>query len=86
MALMISTGYSSLMSSDEFKDNLNNAITGRYTFNGKEPKEPELYESFEYYRVVEGFVGNWFKKDKELQWFSPVQINEIIEAIGLSRS
>jgi len=28
----------------------------------------------------------WFKKDKELQWFSPVQINEIIEAIGLSRS
>ncbi len=28
----------------------------------------------------------WFKKDKELQWFSPVQINEIIDAIGLSRS
>lgn len=28
----------------------------------------------------------WFKKDKELQWFSPVQINEIIKAIGLSRS
>ena len=28
----------------------------------------------------------WFKKDKELQWFSPVQINDIIEAIGLSRS
>ena len=27
----------------------------------------------------------WFKKDKELQWFSPVQIKEIIEGTGLSR-
>ena len=36
MALMISTGYSSLITPREFEDNLNNAITGRYTFNGKE--------------------------------------------------
>ena len=66
MALMISTGYSSLMSPKDFGENLDNAITGRYTFEGKGSQEPGLNESFEYYKVVGKFVGHWFEQNKEL--------------------
>ena len=67
MALMISTGYSSLMSPDEFEKNLNNAMSDpTHTFKDMKSQEPGLNESFEYYRVVERFVATQFNDDKEL--------------------
>ena len=67
MALMISTGYSSLMSTDEFEKNLNNAMSDpTHTFKDMKSQEPGLNESFKYYRVVERFVATQFNDDKEL--------------------
>ena len=67
MALMISTGYSSLMSPDEFRENLNKAVnTTNYPFKDIGSKEPELNESFKYYEVAERFVATQFDRNQEL--------------------